>query len=493
MHHVIQLRGMERHLKRKESNLLGPQTSQELLVQVEENLRVLEKVVAPYEPLLLTDSKYGQFMKDEKLRSLQDIRGFYAHHSGAIDFAAVAKGLSEPIGHLTRTLSLNQLGAQAAEIQDDIQVSGLDQVAKRQAIMRSQSIHPIEFLKGTLRVDEGREEKNGLKLGRYYSENDSPGTDVVVEYRMYRAREDMHRTDLSDFEVGVRTMVQKLAKVIEMSTLAREGSHSLQMPTAAFFKWFGCVDQKYKGRVAFMYGIPPGFVKEDGTLSLNLRTLRHFLQDKDEMMKMPLQQRFKLAESICLAVLDLHVCGWVHKSIRSDHILLIRKDDEGIRNTPAAFGRRDDSYEINLIGFEYSREESTRSDSLSSPDDKENLYRHPDRQGAPQSFRKEHDLYALGLVLLEIGGGAQLEQVAKKLLKTDTAHRTRSDAKAWKERFVKYAEEYLPFYMGSKYSRAVLQCLEGDFGVTFDDEAKTKLSTAFYRIVLDSIREGANL
>ncbi|KAF4540152.1 Het-s domain protein [Lasiodiplodia theobromae] len=33
-----------------------------------------------------------------------------------------------------------------------------------------------------------------------------------------------------------------------------------------------------------------------------------------------------------------------------------------------------------------------------------NLYRHPDRQGRPKtSFSKLHDIYALGVVLLEIG------------------------------------------------------------------------------------------
>jgi hypothetical protein len=41
-----------------------------------------------------------------------------------------------------------------------------------------------------------------------------------------------------------------------------------------------------------------------------------------------------------------------------------------------------------------------------------NLYRHPKRQGQPTiSFRNEHDVYALGVVLIEIGLWQTVDQI----------------------------------------------------------------------------------
>lgn len=57
-----------------------------------------------------------------------------------------------------------------------------------------------------------------------------------------------------------------------------------------------------------------------------------------------------------------------------------------------------------LVNFEYSRPETAMTKYDFDNDLERNLYRHPDRQGHPKtSFSKLHDIYALGVVLLEIG------------------------------------------------------------------------------------------
>jgi hypothetical protein len=57
-----------------------------------------------------------------------------------------------------------------------------------------------------------------------------------------------------------------------------------------------------------------------------------------------------------------------------------------------------------VVGFEFSREESDRSTTEQDDKLERNIYRHPDRQGPPEArFNMLHDIYSLGVVLLEIG------------------------------------------------------------------------------------------
>ena len=57
-----------------------------------------------------------------------------------------------------------------------------------------------------------------------------------------------------------------------------------------------------------------------------------------------------------------------------------------------------------LHGFEYSRPELDFSAGFVDSCPSRDIYRHPERQGQPQKlFNKLHDIYALGVVLLEIG------------------------------------------------------------------------------------------
>ena len=47
--------------------------------------------------------------------------------------------------------------------------------------------------------------------------------------------------------------------------------------------------------------------------------------------------------------------------------------------------------------------------------------------------------------------------------------------------------------MGSRYADAVRRCLQWDFGVEYDDEAKTELSIAFQEVVLETVEDGCRL
>lgn len=88
----------------------------------------------------------------------------------------------------------------------------------------------------------------------------------------------------------------------------------------------------------------------------------------------------------------------MHESIRSENILFLPRDDETDPDEPQ------DISEPWLFGFEFSRPEMFFSHGHADPCLERDLYRHPERQQRPtQMFGKIHDIYALGVVLLEIG------------------------------------------------------------------------------------------
>ena len=57
-----------------------------------------------------------------------------------------------------------------------------------------------------------------------------------------------------------------------------------------------------------------------------------------------------------------------------------------------------------LVGFEYSREDPGFSENPRELEISKDIYRHPERWGQPtRRFDKSHDVYSLGIILLEIG------------------------------------------------------------------------------------------
>ena len=95
----------------------------------------------------------------------------------------------------------------------------------------------------------------------------------------------------------------------------------------------------------------------------------------------------------------------VHESFRSENILFF-----GSHTSNASNNEQIDASEKNnltqpwIFGFEFSRPDSFFSAGFIDTCPDRDVYRHPERQGQPlTTFKKVHDIYALGIVLLEIG------------------------------------------------------------------------------------------
>lgn len=159
-----------------------------------------------------------------------------------------------------------------------------------------------------------------------------------------------------------------------------------------------------------------------------------------------LGERFRLAHSLASAIYELHTVSWLHRNMSASNIVFFC-EKEGDFINPESFY---------LIGFAQSRpdDDLTYTDGPTSPGDNEEYYEHPEHLSERQGYQMQHDYYALGMLLIEIG--------LWKLL---------SDAvPGWtsildKRKIV--VEEIVPqlgVSMGACYRDAVLACLDGDWG-----------------------------
>ncbi|KAF2191976.1 hypothetical protein K469DRAFT_696045 [Zopfia rhizophila CBS 207.26] len=178
-----------------------------------------------------------------------------------------------------------------------------------------------------------------------------------------------------------------------------------------------------------------------------------------------LGDRFRLAYELSLSLCLLHTAGWLHKGIRSESVLLLEDQKPSYSDAGHPY----------LLGFEYSRPDNAKaySDQILYPTSRSNMYRHPRAQGpARDRFSRLHDIYALGVVLLEIGFWRRSEEFWHKSYTPELFSQDLCDFHAPK----------LGAKMGKIYMHAVLICLKGDLeaGATGDCEAQTEF---FWRVV----------
>ena len=207
----------------------------------------------------------------------------------------------------------------------------------------------------------------------------------------------------------------------------------------------------------FIFRIPRG-------LSYEPRSLRTYLSSN---LILTLTDRFELAKQIAKSVSYVHTLGFVHKNVRPETVL-------GFQNNESGF----DSFF--LVGFESIRTADGRTLRSGDSTWEKNFYRHPHRQGLnPENiYTMQHDIYSLGVCLLEVGlwksflryeddviaplpasalgvasGGPEFEQPA-----------------LMEEHLIALANCDLPNRMGERYKKVVVNCLtcldedNADFG-----------------------------
>ncbi|KAF1993521.1 hypothetical protein P154DRAFT_582720 [Amniculicola lignicola CBS 123094] len=288
------------------------------------------------------------------------------------------------------------------------------------------------------------------------------GKTFLMEHRRYEGQEEQGQIDQR-----TRSRINDLAGL-------------LQQPKEQVFCIPPCVGWKYlpsRGTIAFLFETPYGH--EPHPISL------YQLLDM-KGVKLTLGQRFKLATALAKCITQLQMVKWVHESFRSENILFFPGTSAFVPEPDPGVPRIDYG-EPCVLGFEFTRPEIDFSFGFADICLERDVYRHPERQGRPgRMFNKVHDIYALGVVLLEIG----LWQRAITLEKNQ--FKTARDPFVIQNQLLKQAQRRLGDKMGEKYQQVVIACLTGQFGVQNDTREELKLQQAFRTQVVDVLERVAS-
>lgn len=168
-------------------------------------------------------------------------------------------------------------------------------------------------------------------------------------------------------------------------------------------------------------------------------------------MKPSLSKRITLAHAIARCLMYLHSVDWLHKGLRSNNVVIF-----------FTLPGRSPSYNKTIIaGYEYARPDSPNELTDRLPEHPENdIYRHPALLTHPMPrSQKSHDIYSLGVVLVEIAYWQPIDQIMA----------IPSDQKTAKARVKQVGDQLLRGdYMriiegdvGEVYAAAVRRCLVG--------------------------------
>jgi hypothetical protein len=211
------------------------------------------------------------------------------------------------------------------------------------------------------------------------------------------------------------------------------------------------------------------------------------LARSDRCIRHPLNHRLRLANQLAKSILYVHSAQFVHKRVAPENILLLtRAGADKRRRFPYALG---DPF---LVGFDHTRAEQAISAGRGELDIADCIYHHPERWGrtAGMRFSMLHDVYSLGVVLLEIAlwdslvvwlhkefGFRNERFIAWTFIRDMFDEKAGSlkdgiTAEDVQEALIGFAKHHVPLIMGEGYTNVVISCLSGDFKVEKGDRYK---------------------
>lgn len=274
------------------------------------------------------------------------------------------------------------------------------------------------------------------------------GKDIWIEYKEYTLEHPQNQCQ--NWSQTIEDRVKKLAALLSL----QDKPEQFRAPHC-----IGYFDDRDKQpyRYGFMYEKPHGTPK--GTKPVSLL-------DLIVQAKMPsLTKRITLAHAIAQCLMYLHSVNWLHKSFRSSSVVFF---------TPPG---RDPVYTSPIVsGFDYARpdlpgEMTEKPKTLTTHD----IYRHPSILSQPNlRSAKAHDIYSLGIVLVEIAYWQSIDKVVK--LPEDSRA---ASSKIKKVKGTILAEEFLDTIeqkAGEMYRQVVQRCLTWgeEFGVPPEADVKEK-------------------
>jgi len=256
---------------------------------------------------------------------------------------------------------------------------------------------------------------------------------VIVEFKSNLTKDDFRYTQTD----VVHGEIDKLIKTLRIAGNKPQTFHV--MDCEGWYKSFNHIGLVYR-----LPPIPQNFHCE----SLGNILLKPEYRD---LLQRDLDHRLQLAKALAWTVYEIHTVDWVHQSICPDNILLFGEE------LPCGVVRFDWSNPY-VVGFDSSRSNKGVSGKLNFRGEwATRLYTHPDRLLDEYArYQKIHDIYSLGVVLLELGRMASFMEdgQAENLIKS-SPHEV-------KKAFIAKAKSLQPV-LGRCYYEVVKACLLGQF------------------------------
>lgn len=190
-----------------------------------------------------------------------------------------------------------------------------------------------------------------------------------------------------------------------------------------------------------------------------------------------LSDTVQISQQLAASISQIHIFGFVHKNIRQETVLLWHKHGSSSMSSSSP------SACASLVGFENFRLDGGMTAKVGDENWAKTLYRHPERYGQSpeQVYIMQHDIFSLGVCLLEIGLWRSLVEygpsscpMPSSLLGWQSQTPTRAELVLLKGQFVTLAQDKLPQRMGTTYASIVKTCLTclDDDNKDFGDESE---------------------
>ena len=181
-----------------------------------------------------------------------------------------------------------------------------------------------------------------------------------------------------------------------------------------------------------------------------------------------LGDRFRLAHSLASEVYELHTVSWLHRNLSASNVVFF-VEKEGDFIDPLSFY---------LIGFAQSRadEDLTYTDGPTSTGDADEYYEHPRHASESEGYQVQHDYYALGILLLEIGLWKRLPDAIPNWSSVSNKRKI----------IMGEIVPQLGVLMGSSYRDAVLACLDDKWGER-SMQRRQEIAMMFREVVVEKL------
>ena len=267
---------------------------------------------------------------------------------------------------------------------------------------------------------------------------------VLVEFSSYIAAKRPHRR--------LEDSIHSLAELLTASSKPAE------------FRLLSCAGYFHdatNGRYGFVYDLPSYLRPSSPASPLSLRrpttlhTLLHALRDPID-----LGARFTLAKQLLATIHVIHACGFTHKNIRPSSILFLPAESSD-RKGPSK-SRRVALAKPYLMGWGINTEEPDKDHEREKA-----IYSHPTHLRHPaRLYIPAFDVFALGIVLLEIGLWQSADSFAAEI--------TDFSSEEFRSVLRKRVVPDLRSQCGAIYEGVVQQCLgiSGEEGRIPEEEEK---------------------